>query len=193
MTQIEPALWEEFDEADVVDVVVDIDAPDLQPTYTYAVPAHLRDALPVGTCIHVPFGGQDRTGYVVERRRLSASDPLSRRLREVVAPIEDAVTFNAEQARLAQWIAERYVCDLPDAIKCIAPAAMSTHVTTIVRLAEPHLTGRDAGDAMVQAHILETLRTLGGEADLEKLRDAASVSAFNGSYAGLVKKRLVVE
>lgn len=187
------SLWEEFDEVDVADVVVEIDAPDLLPTYSYRVPEALRDQVPIGTCVHVPFGGQEKTGYVVERRHIPVSDPLCARLRDLIGPIEGAITFSIEQAASARWIASRYVCDLSAAIRCIAPSSMGSRIVTTVRLAHEDIRGRDAGDAMVQAHLLETLRSLGGIAELETLRDAARVSAFNGSYAGLLKKRLLVE
>jgi primosomal protein N' (replication factor Y) (superfamily II helicase) len=188
-----PSLWEEFDEVDVVDVVVDIDAPDLQPTYTYRVPEHLRLQLELGACVHVPFGGQEKLGYVLDRRKIAASDPLTRRLRDVIGLVEGAVTFSPEQAATARWMADRYVCDLPSAVRCVAPAAMSAKVLVRVRLADPNITADAAGGALVQAHILETLRSLGGETDLEHLRNAAKASAFTGSYAALLRKKLIVE
>jgi primosomal protein N' (replication factor Y) len=187
------SLWEEYNEADVADVVVEIDAPDLLPAYSYRVPEHLRASVAVGTCVHVPFGGQEKLGYVIERRRISASDSLHARLRDILAPVEGAITFNAEQAALARWIAARYVCDLSAAVRCIAPAAMGARVVTVVRLADESITARDAGDSLVQAHILETLRSLGGVAEIETLREAARVSAFAGSYAALIRKGLLQE
>ena len=83
MSRIEEtnSLWQEYDEIDIADVVVEVDAPDLLPTYSYSVPADLRADVDVGACVHVPFGGQDKLGYVLARRKLPLSDPLARRLR----------------------------------------------------------------------------------------------------------------
>ncbi len=187
------SLWTEYDQIDVADIVVDIDAPDLLPTYSYRVPAGLRNEIKTGMCVHVPFGGQDKLGYVLARHRMRSSDPLAARLRDIEAIVEGAVTFNGEQAVLAQWISDRYLCDIASAIRCIAPASMGSKVVRTVRLADPGLTGESAGDAMVQAHILETLRQMGGSADAEALRDAARVSSFTTAYAGLIKKRMLVE
>ncbi len=187
------SLWEEFDEIDVVDVVVDVEAPELQPTYTYRVPPPLRNRLDMGSCVHVPFGGRDTLGYVLAHRKLKSSDSLAPRLKDVIAKVEGAVTFTPEQAHIAEWISDRYVCDLPSAVRCIAPAAFGARVVTIARLENDGIRPEDLGDAMVQAHIVEALRTLGGEAEVDELRKRASVSAFPGSYAALVRKGVITE
>jgi len=94
------SLWEELAEVEAAEVVVDIEAPDLQPTYTYRVPPGM--AAPVGTCVHVPFGGREALGYVLARRRIPISDPLAKRLRDIIGIVEGAVTFTQEQADLAR-------------------------------------------------------------------------------------------
>lgn len=187
------SLWEEFDQIEVADVVVDVEAPDLLPSYTYRVGENVRETAQVGACVHVPFGGQDKLGYVIARRRIPESDPIARRLRDIEAVVEGAVTFSDEQAALARWISERTLCDLAAAVRCVAPASMGSRVVRTVRLSDPRVTAASAGDAIVQAHLLETLRQLGGEAEVEQLRDSARVSGFTTAYAGLLKKRLVVE
>ncbi|HXG23584.1 MAG TPA: hypothetical protein VNJ09_03435, partial [Chthonomonadales bacterium] len=186
-------LWEEAFQEEVADVVVDADAPDLLPTYTYRVPDPWKDVVQPGTCVHVPFGGQEKLGYVLVRRRISSDDPLCARLRDIIAPVKGAITFSQEQAELARWMAARYVCSLAAGVRCVAPAAMGARVMTLVRLADQFITTREAGHAAVQAHIIETLRTLGGVATLEKLREAARVSSFTTSYAALLRKGLLQE
>src|SRR2546426_4302589 len=91
------SLWEEFDDLDVAEVVVDVDAPDLEPAYSYTIPEHLRDSVRVGTCVHVPFGGQEKVGFVMASRRLPNRDPLTGRLREIIGVVE-GMSFNEEQA-----------------------------------------------------------------------------------------------
>src|ERR1044071_6504688 len=112
----EPSLFGEIETVDVADVVVGVEAPELLPTYSYRVPDELRERLKVGTCVHVPFGGRETLGYVFGRRNISASDPLRARLKEVIAIVEDAITFNEEQARCARWISDTYLCDLAAAV-----------------------------------------------------------------------------
>lgn len=187
------ALFEEFSEVPVAEVVVNVEAPDLLPTYSYRIPERLAGEIAVGTCVHVPFGGRETVGYVIDRRNVDAAEPIAGRLRDIIGIVEGAVTFSPEQADVARWISEFYVCDLSSAVRCIAPAALGSRVEASVRLANPELTDPGAGLAMVQAHILTTLKQLGGEAELEELKKAASVSAFNGSYAALLRKGLVTE
>src|SRR2546429_3421697 len=137
------SLWEECDEVDVVDVVVGVEAPDLLPTYTYLVPELLRNSLKVGACVHVPFGGQEALGYVFGCRRVRAQDPLVRRLKPVMGPVEGAITFSEDQAAIAAWIAERYACDLASAVRCIAPAALGARVVRPAHLSDALHSGGD--------------------------------------------------
>src|SRR5438105_1309870 len=131
------SLWDEFAEVDVADVVVDIDAPELQPSYTYRVPEALQNMLTVGACVHIPFAGRETLGYVLARRKLAASDPLCAKLKAVLGIVEDAVTINEEQLHIVRWMSERYVCDLLSAIRCVAPATLGARVTTVVKLRDP--------------------------------------------------------
>ncbi len=187
------SLLPEYAAVEVAEVVVNVEAPDLLPTYTYRVPERLSGVLRVGDCVHVPFGGREAMGYVVERRRISADEPLASRLRDVLAVVEGAVTFGVEQAEIARWIADQYLCDLSSAIRCIAPAALTSRVLTLVHLVDSSISESAVGGSMVQAHIVTTLKQLGGEAELEDLRKATSVSAFNGSYSALLRKGIIRE
>lgn len=189
-----PTLWEEFAQVDVVDVVVDIDVPDLQSSYTYRVPEHLQNLLVSGVCVHVPFSGREALGYIVGRRRLDVHDPLCARLREVHALVEDAVTINGEQLDIVRWMCDRYVCDMLSAIRCVAPAQLAGQVGTAVRLADASLTAASLGAApMSQAHVIETLRAMGGTAELRELREEANLYDFQTAYASLRKRGLLIE
>jgi primosomal protein N' (replication factor Y) len=187
------SLWEEFAEVDIADVVVDIDAPDLHPSYSYRIPETLQNQVTVGACVHIPFAGRETLGYVLEQRKLSTSDPLCRKLKDIIAVIEDAITINAEQLQTVRWMSDRYVCDLLAAIRCVAPATLGASVVTVARLKESELRGSDAGDSMPQAHLIEILRALDGEAELDALREAANLPGFASAYAALLKKGLLVE
>ena len=197
MKASEPAyidsLWEEYAELDVADVVVDVDAPDLHPSYSYLVPEKMQNRLAAGMCVHIPFHGREMLGYVLARRKLPASDPLASRLKSVIAIVEDAITINDEQLQTVLWMSERYVCSLLDAVRCVAPAILGSRVQAVTRLTDPTLRGSDLGDSIPQAHIVETLRSLDGEAELEELRKTANLSSFHSAYAALVERGLIVE
>ncbi len=187
------SLWEEYAQISIADVVVDIDAPDLQPSYSYRVPEALQNSLAVGACVHIPFAGRETLGYVIARRRLDASDPLCAKLKPIIARVEGAISINDEQLQTVRWMSDRYVCDLLSAIRCVAPATLGARVATVVRLSDSDLRGRDVGDSMPQAHVVETLRALNGEAELDALRQAANLPGFASAYAALLRKNLLVE
>lgn len=192
----EPAtgsLWEEYSEVAIADVVVDVEAPDLQPSYSYRIPDTLLNTLLPGACVHIPFAGRDLLGYVLECRKLPLSDPLVPRLKEIIALVHETVSINSEQLHIARWIAENYVCDLLSAIRCVAPASLGSRVVTVARLHDPDLRGIHVGNSLPQAHIVETLRSLGGEAEVEELRETANLANFQSAYSALLKKGIIDE
>jgi primosomal protein N' (replication factor Y) len=187
------SLWEEYAQIDVADVVVDIDVPNLEPTYSYRVPESLQNTLQVGACVHIPFAGRETLGYVIDRHTLPATDPLCGKLKPIIAVVDDAITINSEQLQAVRWMSDHYVCDLLSALRCVAPATLGARVATLVRFADPSLRSSDVGGSLPQAHIVETLRSLNGETELETLRDTAHLPNFAGAYAALLKKGILIE
>jgi len=187
------SLWEEYGECDVADVVVDVEAPDLQPTYSYLVPEAQCNRVSPGACVHVPFHGREVLGYVMERRRLRSTDPLVAKLKPLIGVVEDAVTINSEQLRTVRWMCETYICTLLDAVRCVAPASLGSRVRTVARLSDPTLESADLGGSIGQAHVVEILRAMGGEAEREELRKAANLPSFHSAYAALMDRGVVIE
>ncbi len=181
-------LWEEFAFIEVADVVPEVEADDLQPFYTYRVPEAHAERVATGACVLVEFGGSERQAYVIGRRRMRTDDPMARRLKDIQDVVRTEVLFGEEQAGVATWIAGRYVCDMLSAVRCVAPPTMSARLRTTVELADPRITGSDVAGSMVQAHLVETLRTLGGPVELEAFRKAANVSAFNTAFSALQRR-----
>src|SRR5262249_44433243 len=107
--------------------------------------------------------------------------------------VNGAITFNERQAALAEWISERYVCELAAAVRLIAPAALTSRVVTRAHLADARLTPAAAGNSSIQASILAALVKSEGAAPLEELRAQVNASSFSTAYAALLRKGLVVE
>lgn len=192
-SEFSDSLWEEYAEIDIADVVVDLDGPDLNQFYSYRVPPSLQNTLAPGMCVHISFNGREALGYVLERRKIQTSDPLCGKLKNIISVVEDAITINEEQMEAVRWMSEHYICKLRDAIRCVAPPILSGSVSTSARLLYPDLRGTDIGESMNQAHIIETLRSLGGEADLEKLKEAAKLKDFSSFYSALKEKKVIIE
>lgn len=183
----------ELPEIPVADIVILLDAPNLAPTYAYRIPGDLLSEVRLGICVLVPFGAQEALGYVMSTRTIAETDPLAKRLKEIHSVVEGAVTFNAEQSELARFIAERYLCDLSDAVRCIAPSIMGSRFQRKVSLSDTARQAERFEGTGAQTHILEVLRSLGGEADLEDLRKRALVNGFSSAVSALIRKHLVVE
>lgn len=185
------SLWEEYAGVDAVDVSLDLDVPDLQPAYTYRVPESLRNAVEIGSCVHVPFAGREALGYALERRVVPADAPMAARLKDVIAVVEGAAAISAELVDLARWMSDRYVCDLLTAIRCIVPSTLTSRVTTRIRLTDIDVRTADIGASVAQAHVVEILRSLGGAADLEVLRSTANLPGLAAAISALERKGVV--
>lgn len=192
MEQQEPILpdfsWDGPAEIDVVDVSVDVDAPELQPSYTYRVPEEMLALIDVGACVHVSFAGREAIGYILSVRKLSGDAPLAAKLKPLLGIVEDGVRINAEQLHLVRWMSDRYVCNLVDAMRCVAPTNMGVRVSRQIRLSDPEASTR--GLPQAQAHFLDILRDEGGFADAELLRKEMGKS-FYSAYIALKRKSLV--
>ena len=170
-----------------------MDAPDLQPTYTYRVPVTLQNTLRCGDCVRINFNGRETLGYVFVRRKLPLADPLIPKLRDIQGILDDAITINEEQMQTVRWMSRHYVCNLLDAVRCVVPTVLGGRISTRVRLQDPNLRGMEVGGSIPQAHLIETLRSLGGEAERDELREAANLPAFSSAYATLLKNGLFIE
>ncbi len=192
-THYHDSLWEEYALIEVADVIVDVEAPDLQPTYSYRIPEALTQRVTAGLCVHVPFHGREVLGYVLERRQLTLDDPLCPKLKPIIGIVADAVSINEEQMHLVRWMSRHYVSDLLSAIRCVAPPILVNKVETVVRLSDLALRGRDVGGSVPQAHLIETLHSLDGEAEINALKDAANLASFASAYAALLRKGALIE
>ncbi len=187
------SLWEEFNEVDIADVIVEVDAPDLDPLFSYRIPDPLLHTLEAGYSVHVPFAGRDLLGYVLRRRKILISDPLVPKLKDVIGIVQGSAALNREQLHIVEWLSDTAVCSLLDAVRCVAPALLGSRVVTLVRLRDPDVRGVDVVNSIPQAHLIETLRTLDGEAELEEFRERANIGNFQSAYSALLKRGLVVE
>jgi primosomal protein N' (replication factor Y) len=81
---------------------------------TYRVPDSL--ALALGDVVRVPLGPRDVFGYALTGPYERADDP---KLRDVRARVDGPRAFDGEGLALAEWIADRYLCSLRDALGAV--------------------------------------------------------------------------
>jgi len=153
-------------------VLVDADAPGLSQPFTYRVPDQLRGAVFVGACVAVPFAGRDLVGYVVE---LSETAPEIAEVKDLSAVISDACALNAPLIGLARWMSSYYLAPLAHSARAVVPEVMSATVSSTVRLLDP---SKAASNSPNQQKIVETLASLGGEADSDTLKRKLRIDNF---------------
>lgn len=104
-----------------VDVLVDIEAREVDRLFSYAVPACLAAAAVPGVRVLVPFGPRRVAGYLVDRVE-GEEPPVS--LREISAVLDPQPVFNEELWRLAFWLSERYLCPRASVMHCMLPPVL---------------------------------------------------------------------
>lgn len=88
-------------------------------TFHYRVPQALVDEIKQFSRVEVPFSGRLIQGFV-----LSFSEPPEvHSLKDIGKVIEKEPLLNMELYELAQWMSNRYLCSLGDALQCIAGPA----------------------------------------------------------------------
>src|SRR5437763_9843587 len=149
-------------------------------TFTYAIPAELRDGVRLGSRVEVPFGAKRSTGFVVGFP--DSAPPQAAKIKPVRAVLDDEEpALVPEIIDLCRWAAEYYIAPLGDMLRMALPANMAARGRREVRL------GDAAGPALESDRpLLDMLRLkpLPFEAALEistrsamaRLRDAGVIA-----------------
>jgi primosomal protein N' (replication factor Y) len=90
----------------------------IHQTFTYAVEG---DAPAAGTRVRVPFGREERIGWVIG----PGEEHHSRGLKAVLAVLESSPSLPEEVLGLCQWMAEYYVAPPGIALRAAAPAVLT--------------------------------------------------------------------
>jgi len=106
-------------------VLPDLGEAAVDRLYTYAIPTHLRDAVVVGGRVLVQLGNRQISGFVLDVT--AQTDVPLEKIRAVIAVRSSAPAFTAEQAALARWMADYYLCPLSEALRpCLAESGGMT-------------------------------------------------------------------
>jgi primosomal protein N' (replication factor Y) len=153
-------------------VVVDTDAPGLDQAFTYRVPEELVKDIFAGACVSVPFGGREVVGYVVD---LTDHAPNISGIKYVSAVVSEACSLNSGLISLASWISDYYAAPLAHSMRAIVPEVMSATVSTNVVLIAPD---NVHAASPAQQRLVQTLQTMGGEADSETLKMKSGIDKY---------------
>jgi primosomal protein N' (replication factor Y) len=128
-------------------------------SFTYAVPAALRDGVRLGARVEVPLGTKRTTGFVVGLTDQPPADTV--KLKAITAVLDDEEpALIPEIIELCRWAADYYIAPLGEMLRVALPANMSARGKR-----EAVLVGTD--DMIAEARAAK--RVLDG--DLELLRE----------------------
>ncbi len=110
----------------------------LRQTFTYRVPAALRDAIVPGTRVLVPFGKRKLTGYAVALHpELPADSGVAESaIKDIVRTLDAEPLITPEILKLTQWAADYYLASWGDILKASLPAGINVRAETRYAITE---------------------------------------------------------
>jgi len=125
-------------------------------TFTYSIPAPLRDSVRLGSRVEVPIGPKRTTGFVVELHD-RPPDPATK-LRPLHAVLDDdEPALIPEILELCRWAADYYLAPLGEMLRVSLPANMASRSKREVTL---------SGDDALIARALASKQIVAGDQQL---------------------------
>ncbi|MFZ5975960.1 MAG: replication restart helicase PriA [Bacillota bacterium] len=189
--------------AGIARVMVDIAHTNVDKTFDYRIPPHLKEDVVPGMRVFVPFGAGDRQteAFVVEVD--SCTGVPAEKLKDVTSRIDRYPALWPEQIGLARFMQERYGCLFVEALRLMMPAQLRRRPVegrqyVTVSLNVDALRAREESAALfkrapLQARVLEILTDIGqvSLADLEAIQKGGAGAARTLEKKGLLKREAV--
>ncbi|NTW05523.1 MAG: primosomal protein N' [Peptococcaceae bacterium] len=137
-------------------VLVDVDARNIDRNFCYLIPDRLVDRIGIGSVVIVPFGRRKVTGYIIDL----GTDPLvlskGIRIKNIEEIVDEGPVFTKKQLELARWMSEYYLCSLISALQTvIAPRIHRTGPKKVNGLfVIPNLPEPEFSPRAVKSHLL---------------------------------------
>ena len=161
--------------------------------YDYLIPESLQEKCVPGVRVVVPFGkGNRRTeGFVLK----TEEQAIPGKLKPVESVLDQEPVMDDQMIRLAAFLRERYFCTFFDAIRVMLPAGLWFHSRDKVTLTAK---GQEADlssifpNAPEAVSVAETLRDLGGQAELSQLKKLLDAETVSQGIRLLKNKKLLL-
>ncbi|MFZ3170654.1 MAG: primosomal protein N' [Carboxydocellales bacterium] len=156
--------------AEYAQVYVDISSPKLDRAFTYRIPSELSATNLLGMRVLVPFGPRTIEGYVTGCGTAEDVQAVSKlELKTIIRALDAEPIFTPAMLKLAEWMAEHYLCSYVQALQCIMPTGIKVQGKKIITLtplaaqwlAEPEAQQLDE----LSEKIMELLEDHGGEVE----------------------------
>lgn len=106
----------------VVDVLVEIKAKQLDQTFTYNIPSHLKDTVQVGSRVLVSFGNRKIEGFILKKYSLKEKPEYL--IKDLIDVVDDHPVLNEELLELGVYISKKTLCNLISAYQTMLPVAL---------------------------------------------------------------------
>ena len=163
----------------------------LRQTFTYILPAGLRESVKIGARLIVPFGKRQLTGYAVALHEEldSALEIEESQLKEIVELIDAEPLLTEEIIKLTQWTADYYASFWGEVLKASLPAGINQTTEQIYTISAR---GRDELIKLqtaktVKVQILQFLGSA-GESSAREIIKRFGATAAKRSLRELVKE-----
>ena len=175
----------------VAEICANLAAKNIDQTYTYAVPPHLK-FLTAGWRVIVPFGKQTIDGFVMRVRE--TDETFSFELKEIAEVVDDEPWFTPEMRMLSRWLADFYLCPLAQSMSLFMPGGRSKKIKPklerVVRLTGT-FDEKSFEKAPKQLALLKLLQER-GEIPSAEIKNSAVIKALAEKNLVVVENRRVL-
>jgi primosomal protein N' (replication factor Y) len=168
-------------------VEVAVNVPRVTGTFSYHLPAHLSGRVSPGSLVTIPFGNQQVQGIVTRQ----LAEPDVPETRPVETLVDEVPVVNANQMKLATWLAKETLAPLSACLDVMIPPGLSQHVDTLVRLTAPGDSVPAAGVSPAEARLIGLLSDR-GELRGRQIEASLPKTNWKALLKNLEKKGLVV-
>jgi len=154
----------------------------LPKTYTYAVPAHLKNKLQKGSRVEVGLGKNKRYAGIV--KSISPQKPAGFTPRDIFAVLDEEPLVSEKQLQLWEWIADYYMCTEGEVMAAALPSNFKLSSETIVVYNEEY--GEDFSDLEHDEYLVAEALLIKKELKLTEIQQI-----LDASHVYPVVKRLI--
>lgn len=146
--------------------------------YSYRVPEETASFLRKGMRVLVPFGAGNRRveGIVLALdQEEDRSSPQKRKLKSILAVLDEEPVLEEEHIKLALWMRERFFCTVYEAARAMLPAGLWFSLRDAYQIApgiDREASYEAAGRSDAAKRVLELIWASGGSAELGQIREA---------------------
>ena len=107
------------------EIILNASAKQLNRVFDYCIPQKLENTIKIGNRVLVPFGNSKRSkeGFVVKIKNESSFAN-----KDIISILDDGIS--EENMKLAQFMSQRYFCNIFDAIKLMLPPGTSSEIVS---------------------------------------------------------------